>query len=170
MYRDLTKPIGALDETRLEQFRERFNNMQGDPDIPAFFYGSHYSTAGIVFYYMIRLEPFTSYHIHLQSGKFDHADRLFYSMQRTWDNVLHSTSDVKELVPEFFCFPDFLRNNNELDLGSTQSGTRLGDVELPPWAKSPEDFIRVQRDVRSSSFWHLFTVAPSQAGAVPRVV
>ena len=28
-----------------------------------------------------------------------------------------STSDVKELIPEFFYFPEFLVNGNQLDLG-----------------------------------------------------
>ena len=40
-------------------------------------------------------------------------------------------ADVKELVPEFYHCPDFLRNANDLPLGSMQSGTALGDVRLP---------------------------------------
>jgi len=32
------------------------------------------------------------------------------------------------------------------DLGKLQSGERLGDVQLPKWASSPEDFIRKHRD------------------------
>ena len=32
---------------------------QADPDIPPFHYGSHYSTAGVVLFYLLRLEPFT---------------------------------------------------------------------------------------------------------------
>jgi hypothetical protein len=32
---------------------------QADPDIPAFHYGSHYSAAGVVLFYLLRLEPFT---------------------------------------------------------------------------------------------------------------
>ena len=40
-------------------------------------------------------------------------------------------ADVKELVPEFYHCPDFLRNANDLPLGSMQSGIALGDVRLP---------------------------------------
>ena len=54
-------------------------------------------------------------------------------------------ADVKELVPEFFHCPDFLRNANDLPLGSMQSGLELGDVRLPPWACSAEDFVRQHR-------------------------
>ena len=47
--------------------------------IPKFHYGSHYSSAGVVLHYLLRLEPFTSLSIALQSGKFDCPDRLFSS-------------------------------------------------------------------------------------------
>jgi hypothetical protein len=40
-FRDLSKPVGALDEKRLETFEERFRAFS-DPDIPSFHYGSHY--------------------------------------------------------------------------------------------------------------------------------
>ncbi|MCO5558963.1 hypothetical protein L7F22_012554 [Adiantum nelumboides] len=45
IYRDLTKPVGALNSTRLEKFLERYDNFD-DPVIPRFHYGSHYSSAG----------------------------------------------------------------------------------------------------------------------------
>ena len=35
------------------------DTMQADPDVPPFHYGTHYSAAGVVLYYLIRLEPFT---------------------------------------------------------------------------------------------------------------
>ena len=34
-----------------------------------FHYGTHYSNAAGVMHYLIRMEPFTSLHIQLQSGK-----------------------------------------------------------------------------------------------------
>ena len=39
-------------------FQERYDSF-ADPDIPPFHYGSHYSSAGIVLFYLLRLEPFT---------------------------------------------------------------------------------------------------------------
>jgi hypothetical protein len=51
-----------------------------DPEIPKFHYGSHYSSAGIVLFYLLRLEPFTTLSHQLQGGKFDHADRLFHDV------------------------------------------------------------------------------------------
>eukprot|EP00985_Skeletonema_marinoi_P012038 scaffold5743_cov173-Skeletonema_marinoi.AAC.7 len=146
-FRDLSKPIGALNEQRLEELIDRFNSFD-DPTMPPFMYGSHYSTsAGVVCHFLLRLHPFSSLHRHLQSGHFDVADRLFSSVQRTWDMCTgRSAAEVKELTPEFYCNPAFLRNSNELKLGTMQDGEVLGDVILPPWAKgSPEKFVEVMR-------------------------
>ena len=57
-----------------------------------------------------------------------------------------SAAEVKELTPEFYCNPDFLRNVNKFRLGTSQEGEVVGDVILPDWAKkSPEKFIEVMR-------------------------
>ena len=80
------------------------------------------------------------------------ADRLFHSIGDTWRTCLTNMSDVKELIPEFFTNPEFLRNANALPLGTMQKGHKLGDVELPPWASSPEDFIRKHRAALESDF------------------
>jgi WD40 repeat protein len=151
-FRDLSKPIGALDSKRFEVFEDRYRNFC-DPDIPSFYYGSHYSSMGIVLYYLLRLEPFTALHRNLQGGKFDHADRLFQSIDSTYKNCLSNTSDVKELVPEFFYMPEFLANSNSYHLGVKQDGQPLTNVCLPPWAKgSPEEFISKNREALESEY------------------
>ncbi|KAL5705340.1 hypothetical protein ACHQM5_023655 [Ranunculus cassubicifolius] len=151
-FRDLSKPVGALDSKRFEVFEDRYRNFS-DPDIPSFYYGSHYSSMGIVLFYLLRLEPFTALHRTLQGGKFDHADRLFQSIEGTYLNCLSNTSDVKELVPEFFYMPEFLVNSNSYHLGVKQDGEPLGDVCLPPWAKgSPEEFVHKNREALESEY------------------
>ena len=47
---------------------------------------------------------------------------------------------------------DFLRNVNQLDLGTKQDHTRLGDVVLPPWAATPEEFVRINREALESDY------------------
>ncbi|XP_062026093.1 BEACH domain-containing protein B isoform X1 [Rosa rugosa] len=151
-FRDLSKPVGALDLKRFEVFEDRYRSFT-DPDIPSFYYGSHYSSMGIVLYYLLRLEPFTSLHRNLQGGKFDHADRLFQSIESTYQNCLSNTSDVKELIPEFFYMPEFLVNSNSYHLGVKQDGEPIGDVCLPPWAKgSPEEFVNKNREALESEY------------------
>lgn len=65
-FRDMSKPMGALNANRLEDFMERFETFQ-DPTIPPFMYGSHYSTnAGVVLHFLVRLHPFAGLHRQLQ--------------------------------------------------------------------------------------------------------
>lgn len=104
-------------------FIDRYNSFD-DAEIPKFHYGTHYSTSGAVLYYLIRMEPFTSLAVHLQGGKFDHADRLFDSIPASWTGVLSNTADVKELIPELFYLPDILRNINGLNLGVKQQSKK----------------------------------------------
>ena len=101
VYRDLSKPIGALNPVRLEEFRDRFDSFDPD-DHTRFMYGSHYSSAGIVLYYLIRQEPFTMLNVNLQGGRFDVPDRIFFNMEYTWNGCNTHMSDVKELVPEMY--------------------------------------------------------------------
>nr|AAH93142.1 Zgc:111982 [Danio rerio]AAI64511.1 Zgc:111982 protein [Danio rerio] len=50
-FRDLSKPIGALNKERLERLLERYRDM---PE-PRFMYGSHYSSPGYVLFYLVRV-------------------------------------------------------------------------------------------------------------------
>ncbi|KAI3495022.1 hypothetical protein L1887_37129 [Cichorium endivia] len=143
-YRDLSKPVGALNADRLKKIQERYYSFN-DTVIPKFHYGSHYSSAGTVLYYLMRVEPFTTLSIQLQGGKFDHADRMFLDIPATWNGVMEDMSDVKELVPELFYLPEILLNENSIDFGTTQLGDKLDCVKLPPWAENPVDFVHKHR-------------------------
>ncbi|CAF1844542.1 unnamed protein product [Brassica napus] len=134
-FRDLSKPIGALNPERLKKFQEQYTNFE-DTVIPKFHYGSHYSSAGAVLNYLARVEPLTTLSIQLLGGKFDLADRMFSDIAATWKGVLQDMENVKELVPELFYLPEVLTNENH---------TKLGTVNLPPWAKTPVDFVHKQR-------------------------
>uniref|UniRef100_K3WM84 BEACH domain-containing protein n=1 Tax=Globisporangium ultimum (strain ATCC 200006 / CBS 805.95 / DAOM BR144) TaxID=431595 RepID=K3WM84_GLOUD len=123
IYRDLSKPIGALNQERLEFFQ-------------------------------VRMAP--EYMLCLQNGKFDAADRLFRSISSTWKSCLTNHADLKELIPAFFdetfAASEWLRNGRNLDLGTTQKHTRVGDVVLPPWASNPADFVRKNREALESEY------------------
>lgn len=163
VFRDLTKPMGALH--REEEFRIRYETLAesadlGDPSsTKPFHYGTHYSSAGIVLHYLMRIEPFTSHFIQLQGGKFDLADRLFSSVQGAWksaaglESAQNGTQDVKELIPEFFYLPEFLENMNQHDFGTDQTGTKVDTVHLPPWAHgSASEFVRINREALESHY------------------
>ena len=65
----------------------------------------------------------------LQGGYFDLPDRLFHSIPAAWVSASSTNmTDVKELIPEFFYLPEFLKNSNHFDLGVyyTTSGSLQG--------------------------------------------
>ncbi|CAG9803570.1 unnamed protein product [Chironomus riparius] len=150
-YRDLSKPIGALNPSRREYFEERYESWD-TPGIPPFHYGTHYSTSAFTLNWLIRLEPFTTMFLALQGGKFDHADRIFSSVSLSWKNSQRDTSDVKELIPEWYFLPEMFYNQSEYRLGARDDGNTVSDVELPPWAKTPEEFVRINRMALESEF------------------
>eukprot|EP00980_Cylindrotheca_fusiformis_P008522 scaffold1807_cov140-Cylindrotheca_fusiformis.AAC.14 len=157
-FRDLSKPMGGLGEVRAQQFRERYEalkaNYYNEDEPPPFHYGTHYSSAAYVLYYLMRLEPFSRLALTLQGGRFDVADRLFHNIGSSWKSASHENlQDVRELIPEFFYLPDFLTNTNNFDFGVTQKGKTVHDVTLPKWAKGdPQRFIRINRQALESDY------------------
>lgn len=63
-----------------------------------------------------RAEQLPSYKLDIFCCRFDCADRQFHSIPGTWQALVDNPNDVKELIPEFFYFPEFLENKN----GNTQ--------------------------------------------------
>ena len=157
-FRDLSKPMGALGSQRAQQFRDRYEalraNYFNDDEPPPFHYGTHYSCAAYVLYYLMRLEPFSRLALTLQGGKFDVADRLFYNIGSSWKSASEENiQDVRELIPEFYYLPDFLTNTNGFDFGTTQKGKTVHNVTLPKWAKGdPNRFIRINRQALESDY------------------
>ena len=67
-------------------------------------------------------------------------------MLTAWKLCQRGSHDVKELIPELFYLPELFTNANEYDLGKlSESESKIGDVSLPKWAKTPEDFVRIHR-------------------------
>lgn len=114
-------------------------------------YMSHYSTPGIVFYYLVR--KFPSYLIRLQNDEFGGPpDRIFFDLSMSWQNCLKVISDNKELIPEFFIGDgSFLQNHSGADLGEDHMGQKVNHVSLPPWAANSMDFVLKMRQTLESN-------------------
>eukprot|EP01038_Epipyxis_sp_PR26KG_P008120 gene8120-10998_t len=161
-FRDLRYPMGAQDLKQRQIITKKYSDLKfvydasmgEDPSslMPPFHYGTHYSVAGFVLWYLMRVEPYTSLHVQLQDGRIDRADRLFDSFEAAWRGCTTNTSDVKELVPELFYCPELLFNVNNVDFGTTQNNKRINDIELPPWANDPYDFIHKHREALESEY------------------
>lgn len=156
-FRDFSKPMGCQTPAREAEYKDRYKQFaeMGDENAPPFNYGTHYSSAMIVTSYLIRLQPFVQSYLLLQGGNFDHADRLFDSIEKAWLSASRENmTDVRELTPEFYYLPEFLTNVNQYDFGVKQGGGEtVTDVKLPPWAKGdPHVFIAKHREALESPF------------------
>ncbi|KAI5118373.1 hypothetical protein M0805_008701 [Coniferiporia weirii] len=153
-FRDLSRPMGALSEARREAAQQRYENLKSVGETP-FHYGTHFSSSMIVCHFLIRLEPFTHMFKTLQGGDWDLPDRLFSDLPRAYHSASRDLrGDVRELIPEFFTCPEFLQNSSNLNFGVQQNtGERIHDVKLPPWAKNdPLLFIIEHRKALESDF------------------
>ncbi|XP_074072138.1 neurobeachin isoform X5 [Macrotis lagotis] len=150
-FRDLSKPVGALNPKRAVFYAERYETWEDDQSPPCH-YSTHYSTAPSTLSWLLRIEPFTTFFLNANDGKFDHPDRTFSSVARSWRTSQRDTSDVKELIPEFYYLPEMFVNSNGYNLGVREDEVVVNDVDLPPWAKKPEDFVRINRMALESEF------------------
>ncbi|XP_029107220.1 neurobeachin a isoform X3 [Scleropages formosus] len=150
-FRDLSKPIGALNPKRAVFYAERYETWE-DEQTPPYHYNTLYSTATTTLLWLVRIEPFTTFFLNANDNKFDHPDRTFSSISRSWRNCQRDTSDVKELIPEFYYLPEMFVNSSGYNLGQREDRTLVCDVDLPPWAKKPEDFVRINRMALESEF------------------
>lgn len=111
---------------------------------------------------------------------FDLPDRTFHSLHTTWRlTSSDSTTDVKEMIPEFYFLQEFLVNyegefdyitNHSytlmlllhdlyfldvagFDFGVRQSGERVDSVQLPPWClNDPRLFVLIHRQALESAY------------------
>ena len=137
-FRDLNLPIGMLAITeeaknRAKLFLQSYENLKRDSNqfIIPYMFGSNYSNPTFVCNYMTRIFPYTHIGIELQGNKFDDPNRLFNSVRLTFKNAISHKSDVRELIPEFFYFPEIYININDLDMGIKLDGTKVNNVETP---------------------------------------
>ncbi|KAK8882869.1 hypothetical protein M9Y10_045513 [Tritrichomonas musculus] len=129
--RDLSKPMGTQTSAREVRFISTYNETE-----PHCHYRTHYSQPAAVLHYMLRVEPFTFYNLHLHSG-LDHRDRQFSSVNDAWRSASEANlSDLKELIPEFYTMPMMFENPNNYDFQCRSDGTSLGTVVLPPWTNN----------------------------------
>jgi factor associated with neutral sphingomyelinase activation len=148
-FRDLSKPIGALNPKKLKTSKDTYHELKDQGEEYPHMYGSFYSYPFIVLYYLTRTHP--THFLRLQGGDFDKADRLFFSMKETWGSSYNPGQDVKELIPEFYSSDgEFLKNINMLVLGKTQNDIEVNDVILPKWALSGRHFVSVLRSALES--------------------
>lgn len=153
-YRNLAKPIAIQHPDKEEKFVDVYSALEdaraaeaatrqqeNDPQqqqqqTPSIFghqsdpyhFASLYSNSGIVLHYLVRLLPYTRMFLDYQDNNFDCADRTFHDVRTSyWLSSFESTSDFKEIVPEFYYLHEFLLNKQGFNFGKRQNVSERDD-------------------------------------------
>ena len=119
-------------------------------------YGSHYSTGLNLTYYLVRVFPFSYIRIEMQGKNFDDPNRLFNCLETSFENAISQKSDLRELIPEFFCFPEMFYNMNDLNFGEIydsklKKNVPVNDILMPLWSNNNAyTFVRLHREMLES--------------------
>ena len=140
-YRDLSKPIGAINQEKLDYSIKTFEEK-------GYFYKNYISYPFIIYNYLIRKNPY--FLLRNQKEKIFSSERLFLSIKETYENIINNKNyEVKELIPEFYYNGEFL--NNTFNISLTQNNIKINNIELPPWANnSINSFIKIMRSALES--------------------
>ena len=135
--RILKYPISVQDEKKrlkcITNFKKEVENCdeldenEEKPHISHF--EVHYSNAAFIFYYLMRLNPYGKDLIKLQNYQNENPNRMFISFEGL-EIILKGGVDNRELIPDFFCYFDFLINLNCNFLGVVSSGLVNDDFSI----------------------------------------
>ena len=123
--RDMNYPISMQSQEKREKEIDKYEDEMKYSAFPSHL-GTHYSTSSYVYFYLMRNNPYCQNLIKLQNYKQEHPNRMFLSFQGT-QKVLESSMDNRELIPEMFCYIDFLVNLNCAFFGMNQGKILVDD-------------------------------------------
>ena len=159
---NITKESKARKQSFLELWKNLEEDDENDPNSDR--YSVHYSTSMYTCYYLIRIFPFSNINIEIQGAGFDDPNRLFIDLENSFKNSITQKSDLRELIPEIFVFPEMFFNMNNLKLGKIEKSEEINngennnlvilinDVSLPLWSDNDGyKFIKKHRELLESS-------------------
>ena len=116
-----------IEDSYLASRNESFSQDDEEDHTPCLF-NTHYSNPVYTCNYLIRIFPYSFSAIEYQGDGFDSPNRLFYSVKKTLENTLSQKSDLREMIPELFYFPDLYYNNNNLKFGKLLNDEEVDNV------------------------------------------
>ena len=145
IYRDFNYPIYAQSEEARENLALKYENFD---EISGFKYhsGSHYSNAGFVCYFLIRVKPFSISNAEIQGECFDTTDRLFFDIE----NLSKVNEKYQELIPDIFNIPEIFININKFEFGLNSEKKNINNVNIPLWGHSPRIFCLILKKALES--------------------
>ena len=138
--------LKSYKKKKLKMMKKEKNLLNNEEiDIPynqiPYNYGTHYSNPTYVSHFLSRIFPFSFVSIEIHGNKFDDPERMFFSMNKTFESISTLKDDIREIIPEFYFFPEMFKNINNLNLAQNKfdsSGKEvvINDVDMPLWAKN----------------------------------
>ena len=124
-FRNLLYPIPCQTEEKKEYYMQRYSDSMNQNFKSHL--GTHYSTSSYVYYYLMRMDPYSQSLIKLQGNAQENANRMFLSISET-QYILENNSDCRELIPEFFSTVDYMVNLNCNLFGYRKDNTLVDDI------------------------------------------
>ena len=140
-------PISAQTEEKREELEKTY-----DKNFMKFksHFNSHYSTNSIIFYFLIRMSPFTEGHIKFQGGQFDKIERIFFGPDN-YLKIADISKDNREPIPEMFYFYEIYFNMNYNYFGySNNKKLYLNNIIFSDENISPFEFVYLNRALLNS--------------------
>ena len=143
-FRDFENCMSFQDENKRNNEMKR-NMLSKDPFSNPL--GNHYSTSAYIYFYLMRLNPYGNNLIKLQNLSLEVPERMFSSF-RDMEIILNNGSDNRELIPDLFCYCDFLINLNCCYYGYKNKNEMIDDFKI--YSKMNTD------NYASSLIWSLY--------------
>ena len=136
--RNMNQPIGfqELDKDSIERtkliketydYEKEFSNDNTEENS---YFSVIFSNITFVCNYLIRVYPYSYISIEIQGSGFDTPSRLFFSVKSMLNNTLSQRSDLRELIPEIFYFPQLFSNLNNIELNKLPDGSNIDNVYI----------------------------------------
>ena len=129
-FRDMRYPISMQTEEKREEMIKKYEDDEVQDEDPEeeeknkkikfhSHFNSHFSSPAFVYYYLMRLNPYLQGLIKLQNYQNEDPNRIFSSFE-SLEYILSSGVDNRELIPDFYCYFDYLINLNCNFLGEIE--------------------------------------------------
>ena len=113
-----------------EMAKEEIND--GISDITeAYYFNTNYSNNVYTCDFLLRIFPYSFIAIEIQGDGFDDPNRLFHAIENTFYSISTLNTDLRELIPEFYFFPEMFININKLNFKKKSNGDKIDNVNMP---------------------------------------
>jgi hypothetical protein len=126
-FRELKFPVSAQTEKNKDLLIKRY--LEDCQFKFKYHSGTHYSTSAYVYFFLMRIEPFSTLLVKLQNYTQENPNRMFNGVQDTLF-TLDSGNDNRELLPEFFSKIDFFINFNCVYYGKKVTKSIVDDAYI----------------------------------------